>query len=184
MDGCSSIAAERVSDESETWIDLRTTSLESSQPRLRKKEGFPSELRSRILNSFQKMNCLCEWDEDKKLKFLRIWMLSIDLFILERERHGGEARLDSTVSTKECSTLGTDAQCHRISISKPSLEEAIEKSSAVGVSCPVSISKRLKRSDPGPANNDELYSDLKFCHSMISVALKGADLKLPLFVLS
>ena len=108
MDGCS-IAAERVSDESETLIDSRTTSLESSQPRLRKKEGIPSELRSRMLSSFQKMNCLCEWDEDKKLKLLRIWMLSIELFILERERHGGEARLDPTVSTKECSTLCTDA---------------------------------------------------------------------------
>ena len=114
MDGCS-IAAGRVSDESETLIDSRTTSLESSQPRLRKKEGIPSELRSRMLSSFKKMNCLCEWDEDKKLKLLSIWMLSIELFILERERHGGKARLDSTVSTKECSTLGTDAQCQAVS---------------------------------------------------------------------
>ena len=62
---------------------------------------------------------------------------------------------------------------------KPSLEEAIEKSSAVGVSCPVPISKCLTRSDPEPANNDKLYSDLNFCHSMISVAVKGADLRLP-----
>ena len=100
VDECS-IAAERVSDESETLIDSRTTSLESSQPRLRKKEGIPSELTSRMLRRFQKMNCLCEWGEDNELKFLSIWMLSIELFILERERHGGEARLDSTVSTKE-----------------------------------------------------------------------------------
>ena len=36
--------------------------------------------------------------------------------------------------------------------------------------------KRLKRSDPEPANNDELYSDLNFCHSMISVGSERSGL--------
>lgn len=64
------------------------------------------------------MNCLCEWDEVKELKFLSIWMLSIKLFILERERHGGEAGLDSTASTKEYWTLCIGPHSAAVSVSR------------------------------------------------------------------